>query len=66
MHCWHVTPEYINARWTEEQFLLLFRMRNKRMKWEQGAAEQGDKKIQNDMSDDAFFAACNVVPTTVN
>lgn len=27
---WHVTPEYINNNWTEEEFLLMFQMRKER------------------------------------
>lgn len=63
MSTWHVTPEYINDNWTEEQFLLLFKMRNRRIKHESGTQTKVKK---SNMDGNDFLAVCGVVPTVVN
>jgi hypothetical protein len=63
MSTWHTTPEYINDNWTEEQFLLLFKMRNRRIKHENG---EPHKKKSSNMASDDFLAACGVKPVVVN
>lgn len=69
MSSWHVTPEYINENWTEEQFLLLFRARNSRIKHESGVktpeASKGKRIMSTQMSDRQFFAMSGAEVTIV-
>lgn len=61
MHDWGVMPEYINRRWTEEQFGLLFTKRNKRIQIENGnGAKPSDVDVM--VSGDTFLASMGVVP----
>jgi hypothetical protein len=63
MHSWHVTPEYINDNWTEEQFLLLFRMRNRRMLHESGKTPKKKLKPMDAASFMQMFGADITVVT---
>ena len=52
---WHLTPDYINSRWTEELLSLMFQSRGRRL--QRGKKNDDEARpVMRKVSNDEFFA----------